>query len=172
MPSASSPRQGHPSDGLAWDTREHNTTTREESTFTPAASKVKPAMDCRYTSLVPVLVPVLGGWLRVACLDSHKARLGRAAPTTARRRWDPARERLTSGSQAHDAERQLEAVPDEPEEQLKITVVTLLKKSKNNSAPRLDINNFRSNGTASRLQTAYLALSPSSCHVVGICNPS
>ena len=47
------------------------------------------------------LVPVLGGWLRVACLDScHKARLGRAAPTTARRRRDPARERRTSGSQA------------------------------------------------------------------------
>ena len=29
-----------------------------------------------------------------------KDRLGRAAPTTARRRWDPAQERRTPGSQA------------------------------------------------------------------------
>ena len=57
--------------------------------------------------------------LRMACLDSgHNARLGRAARTTARRRWDRARERRTlSRKPAHVAERQLEAVPDEPEEQ-------------------------------------------------------
>ena len=60
------------------------------------ASKVRPVMVCGYASLLPVLVPVLGGWRRVACLGScHKARLGRAAPTTARRR-----ERRTSVSQA------------------------------------------------------------------------
>ena len=36
---------------------------------------------------------------RVPCLDScHKARLGRTAPTTARRRWGRARERRTPGS--------------------------------------------------------------------------
>ena len=58
--------------------------------------------------------------LRVACLDSfRRARLGRAARTMARRRWGRARERRTPGSRkpTHVAERQLEAFPDEPEEQ-------------------------------------------------------
>ena len=106
VPSCRPPHlQGHPSDGLVIGhrTKKRNTAPqREESTFTPAAaplgqhtaSKVKPVMVCWCASLLPVLVPVLGGFVwrvltSVTRLDS-----------------------------AHVAERQLEAVPDEPEEQM------------------------------------------------------
>ena len=80
--------------------RRHNTIARSGSTSTPTAapkkqrtaSNVRPVTGCWYKSLLPILVPE-------TCLDSHKARLGRAASTTARRRWDWAREQRTSGSQ-------------------------------------------------------------------------
>ena len=47
----------------------------------------------------------------------HEARLCRAAPTTARRRWGLENDGLLGRKPAHAAERQLEAVPDDPEEQ-------------------------------------------------------
>ena len=54
------------------------------------------------------------------CFDScHKTGLGRAAPTTARRRWGIGHEKDEHPRRkpARATERQLKAVPDEPEEQ-------------------------------------------------------
>ena len=91
-----------------------NSTPRhgEESTAPEkqhTASELKFAIGCWYTSLLPVLTKQR----RLMCLKScHKARLGRAAPTTARRRWGwHENDGLPGRKQAHVAERQLEAVP-------------------------------------------------------------
>ena len=96
-------RQGHPAGGLMTGhgtkigTQQHNEEWVHCSSWQHTAGESRPAMGCWYTSLLPILKEQR----RLMCLDScHKVRLGRAAPTTARRRWDRARERRTPRSQA------------------------------------------------------------------------